>query len=108
MSGLLHKLVSVSGGGSPLSKGNGITPPTPIGATPSSQLQFTYSINGNPNIPFNGYFTHYQVKPTPSELDIDGVNPVSPLAPANTPQFGSGFSNGTYKLSCPTEGVGNI
>jgi len=56
----------------------------------------------------NGYFTHYQSKPLPSEMDLDGVNPVSPLAPANKPQFGAGFANGTYKLSCPTEGVGNI
>ena len=108
MSGLLHKLVSINGTGSPLSKGNGITPQTPAGATPSSKLQYTYSINGNPNIPFNGYFTHYQVKPTPAELDLDGVNPTGPLAPANKPQFGFGFSNGTYKLSAPIEGVGNI
>tara|TARA_R100000988_G_scaffold68978_1_gene35393 strand:+ start:209 stop:535 length:327 start_codon:yes stop_codon:yes gene_type:complete len=108
MSGLLHKLTSINGTGSPLSKGNGQTPSTPAGATDLSKLQYEYSINGIPNVPFNGYFTHYQVKPVPSELDLDGVNPVSPLAPASTPQFGSGFSNGTYKLSAPTEGVGNI
>ncbi|MBL18884.1 MAG: hypothetical protein CMC82_03515 [Flavobacteriaceae bacterium] len=104
--GLKDKLIN--GSGSPLSKGNGITPPTPIGATNSSKLQYEYSINGNPNVPFNGYFTHYQVKPTPAELDLDGVNPTGPLAPANKPQFGAGFANGTYKLSAPIEGVGNI
>lgn len=108
MSGLLHKLTSINGTGSPLSKANGHTPPTPTGATDLSKLQYEYSINGTPNIPSNGYFTHYQVKPVPSEMDLDGVNPVSPLAPANKPQFGSGFSNGTYKLSVPTEGIGNI
>jgi hypothetical protein len=106
MSGLKDKLIN--GAGSPYSKGNGTTPATPIGATPSSKLQYEYSINGIPNIPMNGYFTHYQSKPLPSEMDLDGVNPVSPLAPANKPQFGAGFANGTYKLSCPTEGVGNI
>jgi hypothetical protein len=93
--GLLQKLVS--GTGSPLSKGNGIQPPTPIGATPSSKLQ-------------NGYFTHYQVKPTPSELDAaDGQTPSSPLTQNSTkPHLGQGFKNGTYKNSAPPEGVGRI
>ena len=107
--GLLDKLVQVGvGNGSPLSKGNGVTPPTSTGATPSSKLQYEYSINGNPNIPFNGYFTHYQVKPTPAELDIDGINPTSPLQSAANPQLGPGFQNGTYKNSAPAEGIGNI
>ena len=106
--GLLQKLIS--GTGSPLSKGNGIQPPTPIGATPSSKLQNEYSINGVPNIPFNGYFTHYQVKPTPSELDAaDGQTPSSPLTQNSTkPHLGQGFRNGTYKNSAPPEGVGRI
>ena len=44
--GLLDKLTT--GTGSPLSKANGATPPTPIGATQQSKLQDTYSINGTP------------------------------------------------------------
>ena len=50
--------------GSSLSKNNGAPNiPIPVGATDQSKLQNEYSINGNPNIPFNGYFTYYQNKP---------------------------------------------
>tara|TARA_R100001015_G_C4542415_1_gene106115 strand:+ start:207 stop:443 length:237 start_codon:yes stop_codon:yes gene_type:complete len=77
--GLRNKLTTQ---GSPLSKGNGATPPTPIGATAQSKLQYTYSINGIPNIPN---------KPSPSTLDLDGV------APANQ-----------YKNTAPAEGIGRI
>jgi hypothetical protein len=51
-------------GGSPLSVGNGSTPPTPNFA--GSKLHDTYSINGTPTMP---------TKPTPSELDLEGLVP---------------------------------
>jgi hypothetical protein len=66
--GLLDKLTSSTGTGSPLSKGNGSTPATPVGATPESKLQYTYSINGIPNVPN---------KPQPSTLDLNGVVPAN-------------------------------
>jgi hypothetical protein len=66
--GLLDKLTATTGTGSPLSRGNGSTPATPVGATAQSKLQFTYSINGIPNVPN---------KPQPSTLDLDGVVPAN-------------------------------
>ena len=91
--------------GSPLSKANGGTIPIPVGATDQSKLQNEYSINGNPNIPFNGYFTNYTIKPTPSELDAaDGANPPTSPLTTGVPQLGQGFSNGTYPSSGPVTG----
>jgi len=102
MSGLQSKLISQ---GSNLSKNNGAPNiPIPVGATDQSKLQNEYSINGIPNVPYNGYFTNYQSKPAPSELDLDGNIPSSPLATANKPQFGQGFSQGTYPNSGPVGG----
>jgi|9_EtaG_2_1085328.scaffolds.fasta_scaffold74060_1 hypothetical protein len=102
MSGLQSKLISQ---GSNLSKNNGAPNiPIPVGATDQSKLQNEYSINGIPNIPYNGYFTNYQSKPSPSELDLDGKKPTSPLATANKPQLGQGFSQGTYPVSGPIGG----
>lgn len=66
--GLLDKLTATTGTGSPLSQGNGSTPPTPVGATAQSKLQDTYSINGTP-ILLN--------KPQPSTLDLNGVVPAN-------------------------------
>lgn len=79
MSGLKHKLTTQ---GSPLSKANGATPPTPIGATAQSKLQDTYSINGTPNVP---------KKPSPSVLDLNGKTPAN-----------------QYKNTAPAEGIGRI
>ena len=78
--GLLNKLTVNPG--SVFSQGNGSTPPTPIGATPQSKLQYTYSINGIPNIPN---------KPTPSILDLDGQKP-----------------SNSYDVTAPPEGLGRI
>ena len=77
--GLLNKLTLA---GSPLSKANGATPPTPVGATDQSKLQYTYSINGTPNVPN---------KPQPSQLDLNGQTP-----------------SNQYKNTAPAEGVGRI
>ena len=62
--GLLDKLTIWAG--STLSRGNGTTPTTPVGATAQSKLHDEYSINGIPNQPS---------KPTPSILDLNGVTP---------------------------------
>ena len=75
--GLLNKLIS--GVGSLLSNGNGATPSTPVGATPQSKLQDTYSINGTPNVPN---------KPQPSTLDLDGQVPANNYRD-NTPEGAS-------------------
>lgn len=80
MSGLKNKLTT--GVGSPLSKANGATPPTPVGATDLSKLQYTYSINGIPNVPN---------KPQPSVLDLNGQKPST-----------------SYDSTAPVEGLGNI
>jgi hypothetical protein len=61
--GLLDKLTT---DGSQLSGLDGQTPPVTNQDTADSKLHFTYSINGNPNIP--GF-------PTPSQLDLNGVTP---------------------------------
>lgn len=52
--------------GSNLSKYDGATVPQMDGAKPGSKLHDEYSINGNPNVPG---------KPTPSNLDLNGVTP---------------------------------
>ena len=61
--GLLDKLTT---DGSQLSGFDGQTPPVTNQDTADSKLHFTYSINGNPNIP--GF-------PTQSQLDLNGVTP---------------------------------
>ena len=75
--GLLNKLTSTTG--SPLSRGNGSTPTIPVGATPESKLQDTYSINGTPNVPN---------KPSPSTLALNGVVPAN-MYSDNTPEGAS-------------------
>jgi hypothetical protein len=61
--GLLTKLTTE---GSNLSQFDGQTPPVSNTDVSTSKLHYSYSINGNPNLP--GY-------PTPSQLDTNGVTP---------------------------------
>jgi hypothetical protein len=61
--GLLDKFTTE---GSNLSQFDGQTPPTTNLDTSESTLHYSYSINGNPNLP--GF-------PTPSQLDLNGVTP---------------------------------
>jgi hypothetical protein len=61
--GLLDKLTQQ---GSGLTSYNGATPPVMGGASQQSRLHNEYSINGNPNI---------NDKPSPSQLDLDGLTP---------------------------------
>mgnify|MGYP000527554866 CR=1 FL=1 len=65
--GLLDKLTSPTGTGSPLSRGNGSTP-AKVEAIEKNKLLDTYSLNGTPHVPN---------KPQPSSLDLDGVVPVN-------------------------------
>ena len=78
--------------GSSLTKYNGTTPPTPIDATQSSRLHNQYSINGDPFI---------QKKPSPSTLDLDGVNPSGPLSVPGYGQMNDTFKNGEYLNNLP-------
>lgn len=61
--GLLDKLTTE---GSNLSQFDGQTPPVSNTDVSTSKLHYSYSINGDPNLP--GY-------PTPSQLDTNGVTP---------------------------------
>jgi len=60
--GILTKLTT---DGSQLSEFDGQTPPN-VATTSESTLHNEYSLNGNPTIPG---------KPTPSQLDLNGVTP---------------------------------
>ena len=71
-----------------------------IGDLKQSKLHFDYSINGNP--PQNGNL------PSPSGLDLNGINPLAPNSDPQTPSINNSFKNGTYKNSAPAEGVGRI
>ena len=77
--GIKNKLTTQ---GSPLSKANGGSIPTPIGATDQSRLHKEYSINGAPLV-LN--------KPTPSVLDLNGLKPAD-----------------RYRLTAPQEGMGRF
>tara|TARA_R110000803_G_scaffold108197_1_gene176435 strand:+ start:774 stop:989 length:216 start_codon:yes stop_codon:yes gene_type:complete len=61
--GLLTQLQTI---GSSYSQFDGVTPPTPVGATNLSTLHDQYSLNGLPSL-LN--------VPLPSQLDLDGVTP---------------------------------
>ena len=66
-----------------------------IGIKKQSKLHYDYSINGMPNIPN---------QPTPSVLDLNGVNPLGPLKDTTTPSINNSFSCGVYK-NCTPEGA---
>ena len=82
--------------------GNPLAPPSSP-ATPQTQnfagstLHDTYSINGNPNR-FGKFI------PSPSQLDLNGVNPKGALNDPNYGQINDSFKNGTYLDNAP-EGV---
>tara|TARA_R110000824_G_scaffold128778_7_gene289870 strand:+ start:865 stop:1095 length:231 start_codon:yes stop_codon:yes gene_type:complete len=71
--GILNKLKNI---GTVLNPTAGTTPPTPVGATHHSKLQYEYSINGNPYI---------ANKPQPSRLSIEGQTPTNNYRD-NTPE----------------------
>ena len=83
--GLLDKLTKT---GTPLSTGNGATPPTNPGATKQSKLhadgnQASYSVNGANAPTVNKAYVEYNdgynnALPQPSQLDLQGQKPVVP------------------------------
>ena len=92
--GLEKRLIK---GESTLTSLNGTTPPIENKAI--SKLHFEYSINGQPEI---------LGRPEPSELDLNGIAPLAPNRDGQTPSINNTFSQGTYKNSAPSEGVGRI
>tara|TARA_B110000444_G_C18554397_1_gene461763 strand:- start:256 stop:531 length:276 start_codon:yes stop_codon:yes gene_type:complete len=86
--GLENKL---SNQGSVLSNLNGGTASVPDFKLSKRHLE--YSINGSPNI---------AGQPTPSSLDLEGVNPSSANKDALTVDINDTFKNGTYKNNLPT------
>ena len=80
--GLLDMLANA---GSPLSFGNGSTPPTNPGATQQSKLHAdggapSYSMNGSNATDVNAAYIAYNDRcgnalPQPSQLDLNGVTP---------------------------------
>ena len=88
--GLRDKLLTQN---SPLSNLNGGAATVPI--FKNSKLHFEYSINDTPNIPG---------KPSPSDLDLGGINPKSANKDATTPSINDSFKNGTYRDNLPFGG----
>jgi hypothetical protein len=76
---------------------------SPIGSTTKqSGLHNEFSINGNPNVQFPNPFL--KLKPSPSDLDLNGTPPNGAL---NDPKYGTlnnTFSKGKYSDNLP-EGV---
>jgi hypothetical protein len=97
--------------GSPYSYGNGITPPTNLGATQQSRLHSFgsfpgYSLNGNYFNLVNGAYQQYNdgvgnILPQPSLLDINGQKPIGPLSDPNVPSINDSFSQGQYLNNLP-------
>jgi hypothetical protein len=122
--GLLSKLEDPGvGHGSAFSTGNGTTPPInplvsgPGNGGPSSTLHSngdttkSYSLNGTNQPQVKPAYMSYNdgvnnTLPSPSTLDLNGVNPLGPLSTV-TP-LNNSFVNGTYRNSAPSEGLGNF
>ena len=106
--GLLNLL---TGQGSVLSYGNGQTPAVNQGATQQSKLhadgnQPGYSLDGSDFADVNNAYQLYNdgsgnFLPLPSNLDINGINPVGPLSDPNTPSINNSFSQGQYLNNLP-------
>lgn len=92
--------------GSNLTRHDGATPPTNGLALPSSELQNTYSINGN-NFPLvNSQYQKYDdgavnKLPLQSQLDINGIKPASALRVNGYGQINNSFEKGTYLNNLP-------
>lgn len=86
--------------GTPLSFNNGAeSSPNMPGSSKQSKLHDEYSLNGDPNI---------IGKPSPSNLDLDGLTPRTPNRDGGYTPINNTFQNGTYVNSAPVEGVGRI
>lgn len=97
--------------GTPLSYGNGQTPPTNRLATKQSKMHADgaaagYSLDGSKFNNVNNAFQQYNdgavnFLPQPSQLDINGQIPAGPLSDPNTPPINNSFQNGTYVGNFP-------
>jgi len=106
--GLLDKLKIDK---SVLSKYNGGPGVVNAGATKQSKLHAdgskpSYSLNGINFPSVNAAYIAYDDAtpnqlPQPSELDINGVVPVTALRDAQTPSINDSFIKGTYKNGAP-------
>ena len=106
--GLLDQLTTQ---GSPYSYGNGTTPNTNQGATQFSRLHARgnlpgYSLDGNYFATVNNAYQAYNdgainPLPMPSQLDINGQNPVGPLSDPSVPSINNSFSQGEYLNNLP-------
>lgn len=85
-------------GGSTLS--NPQSPSSPIGSiTKQSGLHNEFSINGNPNVQFPNPFL--KLKPSPSDLDLNGTPPNGALNDPKYKILNNTFSKGTYRDNLP-------
>lgn len=85
-------------GGSTLS--NPPSPSSPIGSiTKQSGLHDEYSLNGNPNVQFPNPFL--KLKPSPSDLDLNGTTPNGSLKDPKYGTLNNTFSKGKYSDNLP-------
>ena len=72
---------------------NGGPAPDNFQSLKDSKLHFQYSINGKPKLNVKGT--------TPSEYDLNGVNPTSANSAKGVNPLNDTFSKGTYKNNVP-------
>jgi hypothetical protein len=106
--GLLDMLTNQ---GTPLSYGNGNTPPTNPLATKQSTMHADgaapgYSLDGSDFSDVNNNYQQYNdgdpnFLPQPSGLDINGQIPSVALNDPNTPSINNSFSQGQYLNNLP-------
>ena len=75
------------------------SPNTPVGATKQSKLHDEYSLNGNPNVQFPNPFL--KLKPSPSDLDLNGTTPNGSLKDPKYGTLNNTFSKGKYSDNLP-------
>ncbi len=92
--------------GSNLTRHNGATPPTNGLAKPSSELQNTYSINGDNFSLVNSQYQKYDdgvinALPLQSTLDVNGIKPTGALRVNGYGKINDSFDKGTYLNNLP-------
>jgi len=101
--GLQDKLES---DGSNLTTWNGTTPPINKLATKSSELHYTYSVNGQNKSAVNSEYQSYEdgvtnILPLASTLDLNGINPTGPLRVNGYGKINNTFQKGQYLNNLP-------
>jgi hypothetical protein len=108
--GLLDKLVNQ--GGSNLTSHDGATPPTNPLATKQSRMhadpsgQPSYSLNGSNFSVVNNDYQMYEdgdnnFLPPFSQLDVNGITPLTPLKDPGVSSINDSFSKGEYLKNLP-------